>query len=33
MSARGIVATNPLGVASELNGEVSQKDMTAKEFA
>jgi hypothetical protein len=31
--ARGIVATNPLGVASELNGDVSQKDMTSKEFA
>jgi hypothetical protein len=30
---RGIVATNPLGVASELNGDVSQKDMTSKEFA
>ena len=31
--ARSIVATNPLGVASELNGDVSQKDMTSKEFA
>jgi hypothetical protein len=31
--ARSIVATNPLGVASELNAAVSQKDMTSKEFA
>jgi hypothetical protein len=31
--ARGIVATDPLGVASELHGGVSQKDMTSKELA
>jgi hypothetical protein len=29
--AQGIVATNPLGVASD--GDVSRKDMTAKELA
>lgn len=31
--ARGVVAANPLDVASELNGDVSQKDMSAKELA